>query len=736
MELYIIIVVVLFGLAISDLIVGVSNDAVNFISSAIGSQVAKRRTIMIVASIGMLLGVTFSSGMMEVARKGIFHPQFFNMPQLLIIFLAVMITDILLLDFYNTFGLPTSTTVSIVFELLGAAVAVSTMKIIQANDSFATLGTYINTDKALAIIGGILLSVVVAFIAGAIIQFIVRILFSFDYEAKIKRFGAIWGSVSLTAITYFILIKGIKGSSFLTDDVTTWIMTNSTLILGGSLIFWYLLFQSLTLFTRINILKIIVLVATGSLAMAFASNDLVNFIGVPLAGFHAFRLAAGNSVNPLEMTMEAMGGTVQTATWMLLIAGIIMMVTLWISKKARSVTKTQVGLSRQDTEHDERFHATPLSRVVVRSAMSGANFFRSVVPQAVQQKIRAQFDESRSPLNKIKFEDRPAFDLFRASVELVVASALISFATSLKLPLSTTYVTFMVAMGSSLSDRAWGRESAVYRITGVFTVIGGWFLTALSAFTVSCIFAILIYYFRIPAIISLVLLAIYIIYHTHLIHKRREYEEYEKEETREELPPLLSCIHRCADYFEQGNEIINNSIDGLINEKHKKLKSILEEANNFIKTGQILLHNIMEINQNPDDVNEIGPRMIAAIRGMGRHTFDIAEISTNHVLNHHKGLDDVQIKELKEIVKEISSFIQEGNKAFKAENQIDINKYIEKAPELKDNITKRSRKQIKRVKKGKTKTRITLLFINILDYFNTIIDEYVELLKGYQEMFE
>ncbi len=736
MELYLFIVVVLFGLAISDLVVGVSNDAVNFISSAIGSQVATRRTIMIVASIGMFLGVTFSSGMMEVARKGIFHPQFFNMPQLLIIFLAVMITDIILLDLYSTFGLPTSTTVSIVFELLGAAVAVSIMKILQANESFATIGTYINTDKALAIIFGILFSIVVAFAAGAIIQSIVRILFSFDYEAKIKRYGAIWGSVALTTITYFILIKGAKGSSFLTDEVTTWIMTNSTLILGGSLIFWYLLFQSLTLFTRINILKIIVLVATGALAMAFASNDLVNFIGVPLAGFHAFRLAAENPINPLEMTMDAMGGTVQTATWMLLIAGIIMMVTLWISKKARSVTKTQVGLSRQDAEHDERFQATPLSRIIVRWGMGAAEFIRGIVPKTVQQKIRTQFDENRSPLNKIKSEDRPAFDLVRASVELVVASALISFATSLKLPLSTTYVTFMVAMGSSLSDRAWGRESAVYRITGVFTVIAGWFLTALIAFTVSFVLAVLIFKFRAPVIVLLVLFAAFMVYHTHRIHKKRDREEYEKKEVFKELPPVAHCVHRCTSYFTCVEKIIYETFEGLIKENRHDLKQVVEDADNLKDDGKKILREFMSLIHNPENPDEISPRIIAAIRGVGRHAFEIAELCAAHVLNQHKGLDSVQAEELRDIEKEMADYIEEGNSALQKADRQHISQLIDRGVELKEKTNKRSRKQIKRIKKGQSKTRKTLLFVNILAYYNEVVDEYIEVLKGYNETTE
>ncbi|MDZ7723037.1 MAG: inorganic phosphate transporter [candidate division KSB1 bacterium] len=736
MELYLFVVVVLFGLAISDLIVGVSNDAVNFISSSIGCQAASKRTIMIVAAIGMLLGVLFSSGMMEVARKGIFHPQYFVMSDLLIIFLAVMIADIILLDLYSTFGLPTSTTVSIVFELLGAAVAVSSLKIIRAGDSLSRLGDYINTDKALAIISGILLSVVVAFIAGAIIQSIIRTVFSFGYEKNIKKWGALWGGVALTTITYFILIKGAKGSTLLTDDVVAWIKANTMLIMGGSLAFWTIIFQLLTWFTRINILKIIVLVATGSLAMAFAANDLVNFIGVPIAGFHAFRIAASNPLNPLETPMDTMAGEVQTANWMLLIAGVIMVVTLVRSRKARSVTKTQVGLSRQDTEHNERFQATPLSRVVVRMACNVTQFFKSITPISIQNKVNERFDESQSPLNQIKFKDRPAFDLLRASVELVVASALISFATSLKLPLSTTYVTFMVAMGASLSDRAWGRESAVYRITGVFTVIGGWFLTAIIAFTMAGVFATLIFQFRIFAMILLVLFAVYMVYRTHLIHKNRDAEEYMKKDKTDELPPVLSCVHKCANYFERVRIVITLSIEGLIKEDRKQVKAGKEEAKTLKNDGKILLREFMTMTQDPESIDEISPRTIAAIRGVGRHVDEIAQVSANHVLNQHRGLDKDQKEELADILKELDKFIRESNEIFKDEDRGKISKAITRGQEISEAIHKKSRQQIKRIKKGKTKTRITLLFINILSFCNEVVNEYVEVLKGYNEMFD
>ena len=522
MDIFYISVIILIGLAIFDLIVGVSNDAVNFLNSSIGSRVAPRHVIMIIASLGMLAGVTFSSGMMEVARKGIFHPQFFMMPELISIFLAVMLTDVLLLDAFNTFGLPTSTTVSIVFELLGAAVAVSLMKIYAAGDSFATLANYINTAKAFAIIMGILLSVVIAFFFGVVAQFMSRLIFTFDYMSRLKRYGGLWGGLALSVITYFILIKGAKGTSFLTPEAVSWIKTHTWTILSANLVFFAIIFQILTTFTKINILKPIVLVGTFALAMAFAANDLVNFIGVPLAGMSAYNVAMATA-DPLNAPMEALQEKVHTETFLLLIAGTIMVVTLWISRKARTVTKTEVSLGRQD-EGIERFESSAISRIIVRMIYTLYGSVTRLIPIPVKRAFSDRMDPGAYvPVPKTD-EKAPSFDLFRASVNLMVASAVVSFATSLKLPLSTTYVTFMVAMGTSLSDQAWGRESAVYRVTGVLTVIGGWFFTAFVAFTVSLIFAFIISFFKLPAIFGLLLLAVILIVNSYRWHFKKEEE--------------------------------------------------------------------------------------------------------------------------------------------------------------------------------------------------------------------
>jgi phosphate/sulfate permease len=379
-NIYLILVVILFALAISDLIVGVSNDAVNFLNSAIGSKVAPFRIIMIVAALGILAGALTSNGMMEVARKGIFHPQHFYFSEIMMIFLAVMITDILLLDMFNTFGLPTSTTVSIVFELLGAAVAVSVVKI-AGNPNALGLDEYINTGKAMAIIGGILLSVGVAFTVGALIQYIARIVFTFNYKPKIKYFGAIWGGIAITAITYFILIKGAKGATFMSDEVKEIIKTNTLLIIGISFITWTIILQLLTMLFKLNILKAVVLVGTFALAMAFAGNDLVNFIGVPLAGYESFKAFIANpGADPNTFSMASLAGKVNTDAYLLIIAGLIMVATLWLSKKAKSVVKTSLDLSKQ-TEGNERFGSSLFARTLVRGSRNMGKGIGAIVPK-------------------------------------------------------------------------------------------------------------------------------------------------------------------------------------------------------------------------------------------------------------------------------------------------------------------------------------------------------------------
>jgi phosphate/sulfate permease len=518
LSVYIVIIIILGLLAISDLIVGVSNDAVNFLNSAVGSKAASIRTIFIVAALGILFGCTFSSGMMEVARKGIFHPGLFYFSEIILIFLAVMVTDVILLDSFNTLGLPTSTTVSIVFELLGAAVGLSVIKVL-TDPNALELAAYINSGKALAIISGILVSVVIAFTSGVIIQFLSRLLFSFNYQRRIKAFGALWGGMSISAITYFILVKGAKGASFMSKETVNYIQDNTWVIIFASFVLWTIILQLLLWFTKVNIFKLIVLVGTFALAMAFAGNDLVNFIGVPLAGYNAYELFISSGSSPDSYLMTDLAGKVKTPTLFLLIAGIVMTLTLWKSRKAKMVLQTSLDLGRQ-YEGNERFASYAVSRSLVRSFSKLSKLVTTILPDKLLNGVKNQFDYSDADSKESGHaDDGSSFDLIRAAVTLMVASILIALGTSLKLPLSTTYVTFMVFMGTSLADGAWGRESAVYRVSGVISVIGGWFFTAFSAFTVALIIVILFYYGGVIAIVAVLLITIYLVYRTHSSHE-------------------------------------------------------------------------------------------------------------------------------------------------------------------------------------------------------------------------
>ena len=488
---YILMLVALAVLAIVDLVVGVSNDAVNFLNSAIGSKAISVRNIMIIASLGVFFGAITSSGMMEVARKGIFNPSMFMFQDIMFIFMAVMITDILLLDIFNSLGMPTSTTVSIVFELLGAAVCISLIKI-SANDSqsFSDIWNYINHEKALQIINGILLSVVVAFSVGALVQFVSRLIYSFNFEKRATYISALFGGFAITAITYFIIIKGMKGTPFY-KDIKHLIEGNTLVIIAGSFVAWSIISQLLIQFLKVNVLKLIIGIGTFSLAMAFSGNDLVNFVGVPIAAWNSYEAWSISGVSADAFSMGILAKKVPSNVYLLLFAGAIMVVTLWTSSKAQNVIKTGIDLSRQGDGH-EKFQPNPLSRVVVRFAMVLNMGISYIVPKKTLAFIDTKFQKPVIALPKDKTYELPAFDLVRASVNLIVAGILISIATSMKLPLSTTYVTFMVAMGTSLADRAWGRESAVYRVAGVINVIGGWFLTALTAFLAAAVVAYLI----------------------------------------------------------------------------------------------------------------------------------------------------------------------------------------------------------------------------------------------------
>lgn len=508
-------VALLFVLALLDLTVGVSNDAVNFLNSAIGSRVASRRVILMVAGAGVVVGALLSSGIMEVARSGIFNPQLFVFSDVMIIFLAVMLADVLVLDLFNTFGLPTSTTVSIVFELLGAATAVAVMVVI-GNPDAGSVVDFINARGALIIISGIVLSVGVAFVVGTIVQFLSRLLFTFQEKNHTDGIRIAWSAIAFTVLSYFLIVKGLKGASFVPPGFLELIFANTLWVTLGSLTLWAPLMWGLSRI-GVDLLAAVVLGGTFSLALAFASNDLVNFIGVPLAGLSAWQAWSASGADPERMTMEALLGPVQGNTLTLVAAGIVMVLTLWFSSKARSVTQTEVNLGRQGDGH-ERFRPGPVTRGIVRSFIATGEAVVRTIPPQWRTGLAGRFAREQQHSADL---DRPAFDTLRASVNLTVASILIVFATSLKLPLSTTFVSFMVAMGTALADRAWGRDAAVYRLAGVFSVIGGWFVTALAAFTIAGSFAVLIRLFGGYAIGTLVVAAFLALAHTHRYHARR-----------------------------------------------------------------------------------------------------------------------------------------------------------------------------------------------------------------------
>ncbi len=740
MEIYLAIIILLVGLAVFDLVVGVSNDAVNFLNSSIGSRVAPYHVIMIIASFGMLAGVTFSSGMMEVARKGIFNPQLFRMPELITIFLAVMLTDVLLLDLFNTFGLPTSTTVSIVFELLGAAVALSLIKIYSAGNGLEELINYINTAKALAIITGILMSVVIAFIFGAIAQFFSRLLFTFDYMPRLKRYGGIWGGISLSVITYFILIKGAKGASFLTPETVSWIKHNAMTILFMSFLFFGLIFQFLATFTKVNVLKPIVLLGTFSLAMAFAANDLVNFIGVPLAGLESYKVAAANS-DPMNVTMGALQQKIQTNTLLLLTAGVIMLVTLWFSKKARSVTKTQVSLSRQE-EGEERFGSTALSRIVVGMFTTFFGMVRNIAPRSLRRITAKRLDPSRYKVVQTLDAREPAFDLLRASVNLIVASAVVSYATSMKLPLSTTYVTFMVAMGTSLSDQAWGKESAVYRVTGVLTVVGGWFCTAIIAFTVSSIFVLIISYLKIFGIIGLVLFVGFIVLRSFRYHSKQAEEAGFIKNLN--LKNGIDADFAVNTSFEQVAYLLNEvsttlriCFDAVFKEDRQRLKEAKERTGKIQQITNIIIANIFKtlylLDKEDVETTRKYSRTVGALQEIAESHRDIVMRAYTHVINYHSTLRGPQQQELQQVRVSVSRLLENTSIMLLKNKKVDY-EYIEnQRRKLRDAVLDFNKNQIHRIQNNESKTRLSILYYGFLENCEKISLQTQNLLDIFRE---
>lgn len=743
---YIILVVILFALAISDLIVGVSNDAVNFLNSAIGSKAAPKWVIYLMASLGVFIGATFSDGMMEVARKGIFHPDMFFFSEIMIIFLAVMITDIILLDLFNTFGMPTSTTVSIVFELLGSAVAVSLVKIKSMGGSVAELSQYINSEKALAIITGILVSVIIAFSFGALIQYITRIIFSFNYRQPMKYFGSLFGGIAITSIAYFILIKGISGSAFAEIKVgggvmlEDWIQTHSGKLLLFNLIGWTILVQLLKWIFKIKILKTVVLIGTFALAMAFAGNDLVNFIGVPLAGFSSFQAwSASGFADPDGFSMGMLRGQVETPTYMLLISGLVMILTLIMSKKARSVVATSVDLSRQN-EGQERFGSSLAARVVVRGGMKFNRSFQKAMPEKVLSFIQKRF--TPIPPDPSPDPDKPAFDLIRASVNLVVASILIAFGTSLKLPLSTTYVTFMVAMGTSLADRAWDRESAVYRISGVFAVVGGWFLTAIIAFTFSGTIASLIAIGGKFVIFVFIALAVFLVIRTHLIFKKRNNKLSTEEEdtiveTDESEDMITKSTKQIIRAVVNSNHIVSLGLESFLNEDRGGLKRAETASNEFSKKAKKnkdkVYTTLNKLTEGSLDSGHFYVQMMDYKREMAHCLHFMLQPVVLHMANNHKPLNKDQAAELTTLtsmLNNFNNFVLNTVKDKKFENIESLASEREKIFQYLGSIEKN---QIKRIKNKEVNTRNSQLFFKIIAETKNLLLHTINMVKSYRD---
>ena len=741
-EIFLIAVLILLLFAVFDLVVGVTNDAVNFLNSSIGSRVAPFFVIMIIASLGILAGVTFSSGMMEVARKGIFHPQFFTMPELITIFMAVMLTDILLLDLFNTYGLPTSTTVSIVFELLGAAVAASAIKIVQTQGGAMALGEYINTGKAMMIIFGILLSIAVAFFCGAVVQFFTRLIFTFDYHNRLKRYGSLWGGMAMTTITFFILIKGAKGASFMTPEAIGWINSHSLLILAGIFVISAILLQIAISFFRVNIFKPIVLVGTFALAMAFAANDLVNFIGVPLAGLSAYKtaMAAGD---PLTVTMNALSQKVHSQTGVLLLAGMIMVATLWLSKKARSVTETEISLGHQE-ETTERFESIWLSRIIVNMADSFFQTLSSFIPRNLRKTISRRLDPHSYKPVAVQ-GSKPSFDLVRASVNLMVASAVVSFATSMKLPLSTTYVTFMVAMGASFSDQAWGRETAVYRVTGVLTVIGGWFMTALIAFLVAFVFAGIIHYFKASGVIGILFLAGVVIWSNKRKHEGRVKESEEArvfnlKKINNAHTAISSTFDHLATLLCAVRESFDLTFDALFSQDLAELKKQRKKVQQIQLWTNIIMANVFKVlrlQQKGDaGISYKYAQIIRRLQKISDGHRDIVLRSYKHIGNKHKGLLDVQIEELKKIKICILDIILKAETSFNGKEIVDYQNIVDQYLYMRKLADQFNQNQIERIRTETSKTRLSILFYAIVGNCIMIGKQNIKLLEIFNESFK
>lgn len=733
-QYYLFLVGILFLFAIVDVVVGVSNDAVNFLSSAIGAKAAPFYVIMIIASLGVIAGAVSSDGMMEIARSGIFIPSMFTFNNIMLIFVGVMITDVLLLDTFNSLGLPTSTTVSIIFELLGGGVMMAIINLNNSGLPASDVLTYINTNTAIKIVTGIFTAVIIAFVFGTLIQWITRLIFSFNYEKKMNTYGALFGGIAITAITYFIVIKGAKHAVFMTPELYEYIQTHTGTMLLYSFGFWTVLIQLLKWAFKINVLKVVVLAGTFALALAFAGNDLVNFIGAPLAGYVSFDLFMQNGgLNDL-ITMEGLQGKITTPTFFLLIAGMIMVLTLWLSKKARMVTQTTLSLSNQ-SNGEEQFGSSVFARLIVRHSIRISENVGRFIPKFVKKFVHKRFEQP-----KVRKKD-VSFDLLRASINLIVASMLITIGTSLKLPLSTTYVTFMVAMGTSLADGAWGRESAVYRITGVFTVIAGWFLTAFIAFTICALIVYVLYIGEMYAVIGLFILALVVLFKTQIFAKRKEavkkqHDALKLDSSEENL--AIRSHSNITLILSATLDVFNQIYTGFGNYSHQELKAAKLKAKELDKNAKTLKDSvnvtIKDIGEEYFESSHNYVQVVDYLREISRSLSFIADPSYSHVSNNHKPLIEIQKHELYEIIEKYETYIKKIIYIIETKQFSQIEDAINEQTLLFEYIQKARKKQMKRAKTGEVNTRNSLLYLQILHEAKQIISYSMNVLKSHRDL--
>lgn len=736
--IYLGIVLFLFVLAIFDLVVGVSNDAVNFLNSAIGAKAASFKTIIFIAGIGVFIGAALSNGMMDIARHGIYQPQHFYFAEIMCILLAVMLTDVVLLDVFNTMGMPTSTTVSMVFELLGGTFALALIKVYSSEGTLG-LGDLINTDKALSVIMAIFVSVAIAFFFGILVQWLARIVFSFNYKKHMKYSIGIFGGLAATSIIYFMLIKGLKDSSFMTAEYKQWIHENTLTLVAAFFVFFTILMQILHAF-KVNVFKVIVLMGTFALALAFAGNDLVNFIGVPLAGYSSYidYTANGQAAGADGFLMTSLLGPAKTPWYFLLGSGAVMVIALATSKKAHNVIKTSVDLSRQD-EGEENFGSTPIARTLVRFSLTMANGISKIVPEGTKRWMDSRFRKDEAIL-----ADGAAFDLVRASINLVLAGLLIALGTSLKLPLSTTYVTFMVAMGTSLADRAWGRDSAVFRITGVLSVIGGWFITAGAAFTICFFVALIIYYGGTAAIVLLIALAVFMLIRSQVMYKKRKEKEKGNEtlkqlltstdnsevlrllqvHTREELAKVLAFTEEnfertSTSFLHENLRGLRRSMGAVKFEKQliKQMKRTGTLAMSHLDNNTILEKGLYYYQGN-DFASEL-------VYSVGR----MCEPCLEHVDNNFMPLDAIQKGEFADVTEDITNLLQICRHRIESNDYNGLEEDIRKANDLNGQLSHLKRQELQRIQSHTGSIKVSMVYLTMVQEAQNVVTYTTNLLK-------